>query len=163
MLRFRSSSALRSLSFVGTGISEEMRSEEKIPDSTVSTVWRRSARGFIVGSGALDKVNVRVLRRRLPLEMKDPEEGDVGVEGCVVLSDDLVLGFASSSDGLLDEAREGIDVAGATSLATRASMNVTKVKETLWAGEYARLSNTQAWDSSHVKGGALDFSRARIC
>ena len=38
----------------------------------------------------------------------------------------------------------GMDVAGATSLAMRASMNVTKVKETLCAGEYARLSSTHA-------------------
>ena len=56
-----------------------------------------------------------------------------------------------------------VDGTGATSLAMRASMKVTNVKETLCAGEYARLSRTQAWVSSQDRGGVFDFSRAIIC
>lgn len=54
------------------------------------------------------------------------------------------------------------DGAGATSLAMRASMKVTNVKETLWAGEYDRHSRTHACVSSQDKGGCLAFSRATI-
>lgn len=56
-----------------------------------------------------------------------------------------------------------VDGTGATSLAMRASINVTKVNETLCAGEYARLSRTHACVSSQDRGGALDFSLAIIC
>lgn len=156
ILRFRSSCARRSLSFAGTGTLAEIRTVENIPARAVSTACRRMARGLAVGSGTFE-VKVRVRRRILPAAATAAAAAvAVGEVGCL-------LGLTCSSDGFSEDCRGGIDVTGATSLAMRASMKVTKVKETLCAGEYARLSRTQAWDSSQDKGGALVFSRARIC
>lgn len=93
-------------------------------------------------------VNERDWRRKEPAETNAADEAGVGgaailwacwsfvSRGCCC----CCWRFLSSDDFLEcwwweDDRGGGIEGAGATSLAMRASMKVTKVKETLWAGE----------------------------
>jgi len=91
-----------------------------------------------------DVVNERDWRRKDPAEINAAEEAGVGVGAAFwdcwpsVLRGDCWR-FLSSEDFLEcwwweDGRSGGIERAGATSLAIRASMKVTKVEETLWAG-----------------------------
>ena len=162
-----------------------MRKLAKMLANAVSTACRRRAMGFVVMAvdvlallGLLwaseemlevEPVRERDWRRKLPAEMKAAEDAGVGggmeaIGCCCCWSSSDSRRFRSSEDFFeWDGGGGGMDVEGATSLAMRASMNVTKVKETLCAGEYARLSRTHAWVSSQDRGGCLAFSRAIIC
>lgn len=85
-----------------------------------------------------DIVCERFLRRKLPAEMNAAADAGVGVGGCesdAFRSEDLESASEVCFwrfDGAVDCA---VDGTGATSLDMRASMKVTKVKETLCAGE----------------------------
>lgn len=170
ILRFLSSAARRSFSFIGVGTAAEMRTREKTDASADSTDCRCAMAAFLAAAVAVvlvaesepdDEVEVsdRGFRRKLPAEMNAAAEAGVGGWECCWVSVwlcDWVESVVDSDDlwcllrVLADEDCGGIvvDGTGVTSLAIRASMNVTKVKETLCAGEFARFSSTQACHSS---------------
>lgn len=157
---FRSSTARFSLSFEGVGTSVEMRKLENILANAASTACRWEARelAFLLSSlfcfllsdkedddDMEEFVIDRDLRRKLPPVMKAAEEAGVGGDGFKGLESsraDSVCGpdtecLLSSEDFFECEWRDDDDgggmgdTTGATSLAIRASIKVTKVKETL--------------------------------
>lgn len=141
--RLRSSDARRSFSLDGSGAEAEISTRAKIDDRAVSTVCLRTAEGLVgTGSGLVVVVDVlveRFLRRKVPPEMSVAAEAGVG--GCNSPGSDCLTSGSLDEISVfpcLDEEETGlgaIDGTGATSLAMRASMKVTKVNETLCAGE----------------------------
>ena len=132
----RSSVARRSFSLAGMVAEAEIRTRANIDAKAASTACRRAIEGFGGGASGLlvDVLEDRFLRRKAPVEMKEAAAA-VGVGGCVCstfVGSDFPVDPGSPC---LDACCDVVDDTGATSLAMRASMKVTKVNETLWAGE----------------------------
>lgn len=145
ILFLRSSDARRSFSFAGTGTAAEINTRAKIPARAASTACRRAVALAALLDAKSDS-NERALRRKLPPEMNAAAEAGVGAVGDVVSEEesgscevDESMDLSAEPFCFLVFEVEGLDFVvdgtGATSFAIRASMNVTKVKETLCAGE----------------------------